>query len=75
MQAQAKAHDVLRKTRAVVTALDRQVADVASVANTASSDTDSMQQRRMAGTVADLKSKVSQIDSCLEVCLFMCTPE
>lgn len=63
MQAQAKAHDVLRKARAVVAALDRKAAVVTSVA----ADAEDYSHTKLAGAVTELKTKVSEIETCLEV--------
>ena len=62
MQAQAKAHDVLRKASAAVSTLERRAADVAGTADSTP------------GTVTALKTQVSSIESCLEVCLSLVLP-
>ena len=65
MQAQAKAHDVLRKASAAVAALDQRAADVTSVAADVQGDAGP----QLARTVAALKRNVAKIEACLEVCL------
>jgi hypothetical protein len=63
VQSQAKVHDVLRKAKAAASAMDRKAGDVTSAAAFAQDDL----SQRLAGTVAALKGKVSEMEACLEV--------